>query len=68
MSVCKRCGAPFTCAMADDTEEACWCTALPHAVVVPQAGQASCWCPSCLSAHIALQSAGKAGEGGPAPD
>jgi len=52
MSACSRCGAVFSCAMADNADQPCWCTALPAAVPVP--GQsASCWCPACLKQHIA---------------
>jgi len=51
-STCTRCGAAFSCAMAQQTGEACWCTALPAAVAVPQEA-AGCWCRACLEAHIA---------------
>ncbi|MDR7047880.1 hypothetical protein J2X54_000315 [Duganella sp. 3397] len=65
MSTCARCGATFSCAMADaDTAAAavtpaapCWCTYLPPAVPVPDnadaADQVGCWCPACLQQHIA---------------
>ncbi|HEX8477213.1 MAG TPA: cysteine-rich CWC family protein [Telluria sp.] len=52
MSTCTRCGAIFSCAMADNTTGACWCTALPAAVPVPQEA-AGCWCRICLETHIA---------------
>ena len=56
MSACSRCGAVFTCAMADggDPAQPCWCTALPAAVPLPgdQAALAACWCPACLRQHI----------------
>jgi len=52
MSTCKRCGANFSCAMADNTAGACWCTALPAAVPLPQEA-AGCWCRTCLEHHIA---------------
>jgi hypothetical protein len=57
MSACSRCGATFSCAMADggDPAQPCWCTALPAAVPLP-AGEgamaAGCWCPACLRLHI----------------
>ncbi len=36
MSVCARCGATFTCAMADgDGSQPCWCASLPPVVPVP---------------------------------
>ncbi|MDB5960097.1 MAG: hypothetical protein JWP59_1391 [Massilia sp.] len=54
MSACSRCGALFTCAMADGSAAPCWCTALPPALPLPAAGQAAaCWCPACLREHIA---------------
>jgi hypothetical protein len=52
MSKCTRCGAAFSCAMADNTAGACWCTTLPAAVPLPQEA-AGCWCRTCLEAHIA---------------
>ncbi|TDK65874.1 cysteine-rich CWC family protein [Sapientia aquatica] len=54
MSICPRCASQFTCAMADNTGQPCWCTTLPIAPVLPiypeLAGQsgASCFCPICL--------------------
>ena len=54
MSVCIRCGATFGCAMADGLDGPCWCTALPAVVPVP-GGEAGCWCPACLTLHIAAQ-------------
>ncbi|NRR32413.1 cysteine-rich CWC family protein [Oxalobacteraceae bacterium] len=58
MSVCARCGATFSCAMADPGDgQPCWCTQLPPAVPVPGADAtgAACWCPDCLKAHIAAK-------------
>ncbi|MHA4868782.1 cysteine-rich CWC family protein [Duganella sp. PWIR1] len=56
MSTCSRCGAAFSCGMADVDPSApaqpCWCTYLPPAVAVPAAAGASCWCPDCLRQHI----------------
>jgi hypothetical protein len=52
MSTCTRCGAIFSCAMADNIPGACWCTALPAAVPIPQEA-AGCWCRNCLETHIA---------------
>jgi hypothetical protein len=60
MSTCARCGAQFSCAMADvdpDVDPAvaaqpCWCTYLPASLPVPSAPSASCWCPDCLKRHI----------------
>ena len=53
MSICPRCAAVFTCAMADQTGQSCWCVKLPVAPVLPiypliSAEQASCFCPVCL--------------------
>lgn len=52
MSLCARCGATFSCAMADPSDgQPCWCTALPPVVPVPTPGadpNASCLCPACL--------------------
>ncbi|MBC3909538.1 cysteine-rich CWC family protein [Undibacterium umbellatum] len=53
MSVCPRCQAEFTCAMADNTGQACWCTALPPIAFkkLPDGElkmDASCFCPHCL--------------------
>jgi len=42
--------------MADGASEPCWCTALPPALAVPAAA-IGCWCPACLRAQIAAQSA-----------
>jgi hypothetical protein len=61
MSTCTRCGASFGCAMVDGSDGPCWCTALPPAVPVPDAADATaagttaagCWCPACLRQHIA---------------
>ena len=60
MSICNRCGAQFSCAMADGaaSDQPCWCVALPAVMPVPggEAGQ-SCWCPACLGEVIAQQRA-----------
>lgn len=52
MSTCARCGATFSCAMADPSDgQPCWCTALPPVMPVPTPGadaNASCLCPACL--------------------
>jgi len=56
MSICTRCGAEFGCAMARESPEPCWCTALPPAVAVP-ADAVGCWCPACLRAYIDAQQA-----------
>ncbi|HEU4843708.1 MAG TPA: cysteine-rich CWC family protein [Burkholderiaceae bacterium] len=41
MSVCARCGATFSCAMADgDGSQPCWCASLPPVVPVPVPVQA----------------------------
>lgn len=60
MSVCARCGATFSCAMADGGDgQPCWCTRLPPVVPVPvpappaAAMNTACWCPDCLRRHIA---------------
>jgi len=53
--------------MADGATEACWCTALPPAVAVPQEA-AGCWCPACLRAHIAAYPAPVAVPVAPAAD
>ncbi len=56
MSTCRRCGASFSCAMADGgaPDQPCWCTALPPIVPLPDGADpaADCWCPACLRAHI----------------
>ena len=64
MSVCSRCGATFTCAMADgDGSQPCWCASLPLVMPVPSPGVSapasdpSCWCPDCLRRHIAATTA-----------
>jgi len=66
MSTCARCGATFSCAMADTGPATaipappCWCTYLPLSVPMPVPGSAAtaetigCWCPACLAAHIQL--------------
>jgi hypothetical protein len=57
MSTCSRCGAEFSCAMADADPSAppqpCWCAYLPASLPVPSTPGASCWCPDCLKKHIA---------------
>ncbi|MFZ6773831.1 cysteine-rich CWC family protein [Undibacterium sp. SXout7W] len=72
MSICPRCKTLFTCAMADCTNQPCWCAALPpvdSALLstdqsASEAGsqenqQASCFCPTCLPLWKAEQSAKK---------
>jgi hypothetical protein len=56
MTTCTRCGARFGCAMADGASAPCWCTQLPPVLALPGI-DASCWCPECLSQHIAAQPA-----------
>jgi hypothetical protein len=68
-----RCGATFSCAMADDglpDHQPCWCTALPPVVPVPGSVTegASCWCPECLRAHISATSKDKSSPPPAAPD
>lgn len=54
MSVCTRCGATFSCALAERRGEPCWCAALPAAAAVPLPQDAAgCWCRACLQSHIA---------------
>jgi hypothetical protein len=50
MSACARCGALFTCAMADGGAPAqpCWCAALPLLMPLPAEGAGTCYCPDCL--------------------
>ena len=53
MSICPRCKAHFTCAMADRTNQPCWCAALPpvEAALLTSSTpdtEASCFCPHCL--------------------
>jgi len=64
MSICQRCHTEFTCAMADNTGQECWCTALPPVDFscfpdgkIP--ANASCLCPSCLPQWKAEIAAGK---------
>ena len=65
MSTCTRCGATFSCAMADPSDgQPCWCTALPPVVPVPGADAAAgCWCPECLRKHIAATAAAASAQG-----
>ncbi|MFC7516326.1 cysteine-rich CWC family protein [Herbaspirillum sp. GCM10030257] len=62
MSICKRCGAEFSCGMTDvNGEDPCWCTqiqALPRTAYVgsnTNEGSPSCFCPQCLRALVAMQ-------------
>lgn len=65
MSVCGRCGAVFTCGMADAAGDApCWCTALPalpasaYVTKVTKDGDrraATCFCPACLGLLLKTQ-------------
>jgi len=54
MSICPRCAAQFTCAMADKTGEPCWCAALPAEPTLPiypelgSGDDTRCVCPICL--------------------
>lgn len=53
MSICPRCQAVFTCAMADNTGKDCWCTAIPPIAFekLPDGKlemDARCFCPTCL--------------------
>lgn len=57
MSICPRCAATFTCAMADQTGQPCWCASLPFEPVLPifpeltrtATGQpVTCVCPICM--------------------
>ncbi|WP_183679522.1 MULTISPECIES: cysteine-rich CWC family protein [unclassified Janthinobacterium] len=58
MSLCTLCGATFHCGQTDPASAgACWCMALPPAVPVPGSTTIGCWCPACLQAHIAAQTA-----------
>lgn len=66
MSVCARCGAAFTCAMANGADDApCWCVALP--ALPPSAyvtrdgdpGAGACFCPACLRALLDSQRDGQ---------
>lgn len=54
MSICPRCATQFTCAMADQTGQPCWCTTHPVEAVLPiypeltQNDREKCFCPVCL--------------------
>jgi hypothetical protein len=60
MSQCVRCGATFTCGVADaQSAQPCWCTELPPLQIdpaVPAQGR-SCLCPDCLRAQLTEQEA-----------
>ncbi len=56
MSACPRCGELVACGMSNP-DQACWCTAYPTVLPVPELGAASCYCPQCLQAVIAEQTA-----------
>ncbi|MBI3229992.1 MAG: cysteine-rich CWC family protein [Burkholderiales bacterium] len=56
MSACPRCGTEVACGM-NNPDQACWCTAYPAVLPVPEAGAASCYCPQCLQAIIREQAA-----------
>ncbi|GAB2859928.1 hypothetical protein GCM10027277_30580 [Pseudoduganella ginsengisoli] len=66
MSICKRCGAEFHCAMADGNDGSpCWCTAMPPAFPVPSGDtDVTCWCPACLKLHIEQRQAQRADTAG----
>lgn len=60
MSACSRCGAPFTCAMADPEagDAPCWCTQLPAVMpVLLQDAAPGCYCPACLKELVLQQEA-----------
>ncbi|WP_081905555.1 cysteine-rich CWC family protein [Janthinobacterium agaricidamnosum] len=56
MSLCSRCGAPFSCGVVEPADVAspaeCWCMALPRLAAPPAASTATlggaCWCAACL--------------------
>ncbi|WP_414718771.1 cysteine-rich CWC family protein [Undibacterium sp.] len=56
MSTCPRCNTQFTCCMADQTGQDCWCGAmpklslaeLPASSTVTIGQDAKCYCPACL--------------------
>jgi len=49
VKTCLVCGAEFQCGITE-TNNTCWCTALPNIVPMPNAGD--CLCPRCLKAKI----------------
>ena len=62
MSLCTQCHTEFTCAMADQTGQTCWCAELPvvdlSVLGTPQqAKNASCLCPACLHKLLQQQAA-----------
>ncbi|MFZ6687258.1 cysteine-rich CWC family protein [Undibacterium sp. SXout11W] len=53
MSICQRCQQEFTCAVADKSEQPCWCMVVPamDLSLLPDAkikADATCLCPRCL--------------------
>ncbi len=53
MSICQRCQQEFTCAVADKSEQPCWCMVVPamDLSLLPDARlnvDATCLCPRCL--------------------
>jgi len=69
MSLCRRCGAVFGCAMADrdaagetgERQDApCWCTLLPAVAPLSREAAAGCWCADCLRRFIAEAERGPA--------
>ena len=77
MSVCKQCGAGFSCAMADPRESLdlpvpCWCASLAALSVQQAASVAAiagglCLCPVCLVAAIDRGAASDACAATPSP-
>jgi len=61
MSVCPRCATQFTCAMAEQTGQPCWCARLPVAPRLPvypelRQDQPRCFCPVCMQEWLNDQS------------
>jgi hypothetical protein len=48
---CPRCGAAFTCGLAN-RQERCWCFDLPHVRLHPEPNEKGCLCPACLQGAI----------------
>lgn len=69
MSTCLRCGSTFECGMTDAAgTEPCWCTRLPSLSPSAYAKgtdslSASCFCPSCLRALLAVEDASESDRG-----
>lgn len=58
-NICPACGASFTCGMQAGLAE-CWCAALPPLLEVPAAGEAGCYCPTCLARLVEARQDGSA--------